>query len=135
MLLTAGALVSAGLLSCGKKAPPIPPERPPLAQVTQLNGALEGDTVKLTWRHTGTRSTKAYVVLRAQSDAAKPDCPRCPIIFQQVGIRTVDADTETVEFTEPVPTGFIYTYKVQPVGSSGDRGPDSNVVIIDRSVH
>lgn len=133
-LLMAAALVLAALGGCGKKGPPVAPKSPPLPQVTELKGHLEGDTVFLSWRPAASDARiKGYVVLRAQADAAKPPCPGCPRVFQKVGEPSVDGDTEAVEFSEPVPHGFIYTYKVLPVGSSGDQGPESNYVTIDRS--
>ncbi|KJS29843.1 MAG: hypothetical protein VR64_18730 [Desulfatitalea sp. BRH_c12] len=123
-----------GVWSCGKKAPPVPPKRPPLPRAADLKGQLVDDTVTLTWqRGTSAEGITAYVIMRAQADVSKPPCPGCPLVFQKVGSVDVDRDTETVVFSDPVPPGFVYTYKVQPVGSSGDRGPDSNAVIIDRS--
>jgi hypothetical protein len=133
-LLMAAALVLAALGGCGKKGPPVAPKSLPLPQVTELKGRLEGDTVFLSWRPVASDSRiKGYVVLRAQADAAKPPCPGCPRVFQKVGEPSAGSDSEAVEFSEPVPPGFIYTYKVQPVGSSGDPGPESNFVTIDRS--
>ncbi len=119
---------------CGKKGPPVPPDHTPLAQVTSLKGRLEGDSVHLNWRPGDTgRGIKEFVVLRSQVDPAKPPCPGCPQIFQRVGTVAPDPLTQTAQFTESTAAGFIYTYKVQPVGASGERGPDSNTVTIDRS--
>lgn len=127
-------LTLVGLGGCGKKAPPVPPKRPPLPQVTALKGRLEGDTVYLNWRSEPVdRGVRGYVVLRAQSSAASPPCPGCPLVFQKAGVVSSEHADGAFEFAEPVPEGFIYTYKVQPVGSSGDRGQDSNSVIVDRS--
>lgn len=127
-------LVLTGLGGCGKKAPPVPPKRPPLPQVTELKGHLQGDTVTLTWRAApAAAGIRGYVVLRAQVSASGPSCPGCPLVFQKAGVVNSDQGTGELAFSEPVPAGFIYTYKVQPVGSSGDRGPSSNRIIIDRS--
>jgi hypothetical protein len=43
-------------------------------------------------------------------------------------------EAQNATFSEQVSAGFVYTYKVRPVGSGGDQGQDSNAVIIDRSV-
>jgi len=122
------------MYGCGRKAPPVPPRRAPLPPVTGLIGRLEGDVVTLTWRRDpAAGATRGYIVLRAQTSAANPPCAGCPLIFQTAGELSGDRGAETIEFSESVLPGFIYTYKVQPVGSAGDRGQDSNRVIIDRS--
>jgi hypothetical protein len=119
---------------CGKKGPPVPPQRPPLPQVTTLEGRLEGETIFLNWRPgEAARGIKAYVVLRSLVDPAKPPCPGCPRVFQRVGEIASDPSAEALQFSEPAAPGFIYTYKVQPLGTTGDPGPDSNAVSIDRS--
>jgi hypothetical protein len=129
-------LVLTGLSGCGKKAPPVPPRRAPLPQVSALKGHLEGDTVTLTWPSAPAAvGIRGYVVLRAQVSATSPSCPGCPMVFQKAGMVNADQGTGTLAFSEPVRAGFIYTYKVLPVGSAGDRGPASNSVIIDRSGH
>jgi hypothetical protein len=104
-----------------------------MLQPIELKGSVDADTVLLTWRHYAGTARNKYTLLRAQSDATKPACTECPMIFQMVGTLNVDRDTEVVEFKDQVPAGFIYTYKVHSVGSSGDRGPASNSVVIDRS--
>lgn len=127
-------MLSMATAGCGKKGPPVPPGHTPLAQTTSLKGNLEGDSVHLNWRPGDTAGgIKEYVVLRSQVDPAKPPCPGCPHVFQRVGTVAPDPLTPSVHFTEPAAPGFIYTYKVQPVGPSGETGPDSNTVTIDRS--
>jgi hypothetical protein len=102
--------------------------------VTTLEGRLEGDDIRLSWRPgESVKGIKAYAILRSQVDPAKPPCPGCPRVFQRVGQVTPDPKAEAVRFSEPTAPGFIYTYKVQPVGSSGESGPESNAVSIDRS--
>jgi len=121
------------LFACGKKAPPVPPKQLPIYAPIALKGTVQGDTVILNWRASGSQRPVKYEVFRAAADAAKPACPGCPLIFQAVGSLNVDPATETVEFKDQVIAGFIYTYKVLPVGSSGDKGPASNLLVIDRS--
>lgn len=135
MVVITGLLLT-GLCGCGKKAPPIAPARLPLPQVTELKGSLEDDTVTLVWRPAGQGGVlRSFDVLRAQSEADKPPCQGCPMIFQKVGTPAFSNDAERYIFSEAVAAGFVYTYKVQPVGSPGDQGPASNLVVIDRSSH
>ena len=132
LLLCAVLVTTVG--GCGKKGPPIPPRSTPLPQVTTLAGRLEGDAIHLSWRPgESVKGIKSYVILRSQVDPAKPPCPGCPRVFQRVGQVAPDPKAQAVQFSEPTASGFIYTYKVQPVGASGDSGPESNAVTIDRS--
>jgi predicted small lipoprotein YifL len=131
VLISLCFLATAG---CGRKGPPVPPQRTPLPQATELSGRLEGDTATLTWRRpAAAQGLREYAVMRAQSKGSDPACPGCPLVFQEAERITTDVDTDTFEFSERVPEGFIYTYKVQTVEASGDRGQDSNRVIIDRA--
>ena len=133
-LLLGLALLVMAFGGCGKKAPPVAPKSPLLPQVTTLEGHLEGDTVYLNWRPgESAKGIKGYTVLRSQTDPAKPPCPGCPRIFQRVGEVAPAPDGKRVQFSEPTASGFIYTYKVQPLGPSGETGPESNAVTIDRS--
>ncbi|MDA8140914.1 MAG: hypothetical protein M0036_19875 [Desulfobacteraceae bacterium] len=123
-------IITAITMGCGIKAAPVPPNRSSLTTVTALKGRLEDNRVTLTWPNSG--GNASYLVLRATSDPAKP-CPGCPLVFQTIGTAKIDPATESVTYSELVASGFVYTYKVQPVGSAGDRGSDSNMVVIDRS--
>jgi hypothetical protein len=128
------ALLAAGLWACGVKAPPVPPQHPPLPAVVDLAATLDGDTVTLTWNHDRTaRGVAGYEVVRSAADPARPPCPGCPLVYQKAGTAAASRDTAAVTFTEQVPAGFVYTYKVRAVGSSGDRGADAGTVVVDRS--
>jgi hypothetical protein len=129
--LAAVCLLIIGPWACGKKAPPIPPKRPPLPQPMALEGWREGNRVRLSWRQGQSgQGICGYAVLRAQWPADQPPCDGCPLIFKEVGTLTVEPDVEQVEFTDLIGTDFVYSYKVQPIGSSGDRGPDSNRIVM-----
>ena len=123
------------LAGCGKKGPPVPPRQPAAPQVIELDGRLEDETARLTWRHPAdSRELRGYAVMRARSTAANPTCPGCPLLFEEAGWMAVDAGRDLFEFSEPVPEGMIHIYQVQPVTGSGDRGRASNRVIVDRTV-
>jgi hypothetical protein len=136
MALTLILLAGLALWGCGVKGPPVPPQRPPLQPAEGLTGSLEGDTVILTWHHDpGAKGIDSYVVLRAQDDPATPECPGCPRIYQRVGTAHVDRATRELRFSETVPDGYVYTYKLRAVGTTGDQGPDSRTIVIDRCVN
>ena len=123
---------------CGKKAPPVAPRHLPMVGVSDLKGGLSQSTVRLVWRHNPDNSRVAgYVVLRAQSSLAQPECPGCPMVFQKVETialsRSMRKKEHALEFYQDVAQGFRYTYNVRPYQSSGARGPDSNFVVISYS--
>lgn len=123
------------LNGCGKKAPPVAPSEAPLAAVRDLAGGLNKDAVRLTWNHPSENAKAAgYVILRAQSALAKPDCPDCPQLFQKVATvpvsRSMRKQRHPLEYYQNLAQGFRYTFKVRPYESSGGQGPDSNLVMI-----
>jgi predicted small lipoprotein YifL len=123
------------LVGCGRKAPPTVPDQSPLVPVKDLQANLTNGKVRLTWSHLPDNvAVVGYIVLRAQSALAKPECPQCPQVFQKVAtvpVRRVLRDTEAdMEFVQDVMEGFRYTFKVRPYTSSTNRGPDSGLVVI-----
>ncbi len=134
-LLLCGLLLVTTSGGCGKKGPPVAPKHPPLPQVTTLDGRLEGDSVFLSWQPgEPAKGIKGYMILRSQTDPANPPCDGCPRVFQRVGQVALESGSEQLRFSEPTLPGFIYTYKVQPLGLSGETGPESNAVTIDRGM-
>lgn len=120
---------------CGKKGPPVAPQRSPLIRVNDLQGGLQEGTVRLTWNHSAENAGAAgYIVLRAQSSIDRPECPGCPLVFQKVETismpRSQRRKKHALEFYQDVAEGFRYTYSVRPYHSSGAQGPDSNLVVI-----
>jgi hypothetical protein len=133
LLAAAGALLWGG---CGVKAPPVAPKQPPLPLVTDLNAAYSKGRVLLGWHHPGGDTPAVgYQVQKSQRSLSQPQCPGCPIMFQTIGTeklqRTLGAQRHALEFEAVAPPGYRYHFKVVPVQSSGARGPDSNVVIIE----
>lgn len=128
-------LVLTLLNGCGKKAPPVAPRQPPLAAISDLKGALKQETVRLTWHHSPDNAGAAgYIILRAQSDLSRPECPECPLVYQKIDTipmsRSFCKKRHIMEFYHDVADGFRYTFNVRPYASSGDQGPDSNPVVI-----
>lgn len=130
--LTAVLLIPFWVFACGLKGPPVPPRQPPLPAVTGLKGQLDNGVVTLTWQHPAdTQGVAGYVVYRAQTKLSEPDCPDCPLVFESLETLSVSEASEQIEFTQPVASGFRYTFKVRPSGPSGGQGPDSNLVVIE----
>ncbi len=128
-------LVLQVLGGCGRKAPSTIPDRSPMIAVKDLQGSLDKDTVRISWRHSPDNSgAVGYIVLRAQSSLDKPNCPDCPQVFQKVDTvpvsRALRRQQTEMEFVQNVMSGFRYTYKVRPYQSSGSQGPDSNLLVI-----
>lgn len=129
MIIT--CLLMLGPWGCGKKAPPVPPKRPPLPQPTTLKGFMDGNRIRLTWQQGESgQGVTGYAVMRAQWPADQPPCDGCPLIFREVGTLTVEPDVEAFEFNDLLQTGQVYSYKVLPIGSSGDRGSASNRIVL-----
>ena len=130
---TAVVLIIIMLLgACGKKAPPVPPRAAPLPVVSDLKIAIEDKSVVLRWRTDKTADgVEGYTVYRATTDLSAGECPGCPVIFQKID-RVMDKGADAaLMFSEPVPPGFRYTYKVRPFYSSGGEGPDSNMAVVE----
>ncbi len=137
--LVRGFLLAAAfflILGCGKKAPPVAPRQAPLVAVADLQAAVQGEEVTLTWTHSAeNRHATGYVVLRSRKSRDEAPCPGCPQVFKRIGSVPMDRSQrkqrQRREFTDALAPGFRYTYSVRPVGSSGAQGPDSNRVDID----
>jgi len=124
-------LLMVGPCACGRKAPPVPPKRPPLPQPMELIAWREGDTVGLSWRPGARdRGVVRYAVLRSQWPIEAPPCEGCPLVFQEVGSVEAAPETDAYTFTDRIQTDLVYSYKIEPRGSAGDRGPASRRIVV-----
>ena len=124
-------LLMIGPWACGRKAPPVPPKRPPLPQPMELKAWREGDTVGLSWRPgERERGVVRYTVLRSQWPVEAPPCEGCPLVFQEVGSVEAAPEVDAYTFTDRIQTDLVYSYKIEPVGSAGDRGPASRRIVV-----
>jgi predicted small lipoprotein YifL len=119
------------LAGCGRKGPPVPPQRTTPPQAIELDARIEGRTAVLTWRRSaGASDGQEYAVMMAQTKTDSV-CPGCPLVFREAGRVATDSGKDAYAFnSEPLAEGYIYTFKVQPVGFAGGRGQESNRVII-----
>lgn len=147
----AGLLVAVALLGCGKKGPPLSPERVAPAPVRDLAASLEGRSVRLTWTYPDRRADRAPLkdlaelrVYRREDPADAPQ-PKPAILEgeQVVGFQQMLA----VELKNPAPARLVghqvtfvddkdltfgrrYTYVVTSVSGRGRISVPSNRITV-----
>jgi len=57
LFLSIGLVI--GVMACGLKGPPVPPQHAPMPGVSDLRGTVEGQTILLTWSGSGAGGTQA----------------------------------------------------------------------------
>jgi hypothetical protein len=158
--LALALLVPLGLGACGRRGPPVEPERRVPAAVADLTAAMAADGVRLSWtlpRIRADRSpvkelrrTEVYRRLDEEDGEAKPDRPAVLVFGGLFGGRTAVPGFDRVAnilLAEPAPaevaggrvsytdaqgltTGKRYTYVVVAVDAQGRPSPPSNRVAI-----
>lgn len=147
LLLVLATLVLAG---CGKKGPPVAPERRVPAVVSGLSAVVEGSTVVLTWSNPATRAdgtrmrdlTTVRVYRREDAGDGEPK-PALLSWGKVVGydeiavIRLAQPDPATVEGArvtwvdrEKLTLGRRYVYVVTAVDSIGRSSPPSPRLVV-----
>ncbi|MBW1999668.1 MAG: hypothetical protein JRJ29_17110 [Deltaproteobacteria bacterium] len=129
-------LLSLGIQSCGKKAPPfLPPSEPLTARVIDLKGEWLGDDIVLKGViREGERDAKgkAFMGLRvyyAEYPRGSLPCEGCPLKLdayqdfgrEALGDRGVECRLKGKEKDR------VYYFKVHLVGDKGLMGPPSNI--------
>lgn len=149
--IVAVALVSA---ACGKKGPPIPPERRLPAAVADLSVEVQGRQVTLTWTNPRDRADKSplrdlsaiYIFRRedaagAESRPAVADGERV-VGFERVGVVELKRESPEVRVegrpgrfvdAEGLATGRRYTYVVTAVDQERRASPPSKRVMVNLS--
>ena len=112
-------LLSASLVGCGVKGPPVAPAAPPIPSVADLSYRLDGGTVILDWRLPARLSREqarvsVFGVYQSQSQLAEETCEGCPLVFEKVAAVPY-VETNSNRFSTPVnlEPGFRYVFKVQ----------------------
>ena len=125
-------LVLTLMAGCGIKAPPVPPEKPPLPAIKNLKAVMEDNgNAKLQWQQPGQADHVAgYLVYRSHSDPSGEDCSGCPVLFEKIGRVDRAGEISAFDFSDTVAAGATYRYKVVPVYATGAGGPDSNIVTL-----
>ena len=130
------------LIGCGKKAPPVPPQRFTPPAVNDLSYRLAGSTLSLNWTLPAIKKTKptdiaGCIVFRARASVSESDCPTCPPKFVSVADLSPGGDSQTkknlktMNYSESLTQGYRYTYKVNCYSAKGVSGRDSNTVEFD----
>ena len=124
-------------LGCGRKDAPMAPGQPAVDAVADLQAAVNGSLVELTWHQTGEPgNVKGYNVYRAETALDKDACAGCPQVFKKMTLVDRQARTDAYTFADDTTQpGFRYTYKLQTVLTDNAAGPRSNSVSIDRPKH
>jgi len=122
------------LPGCGKKGPPVYPQKTPVPAVSDLTYRIDGNIMTLTWtipEAKGKEAFDGFIVYRYQRPDSDSPCKNCPKLFQQVAnieIDTSDYENRNMDYREEIIKGFVYTYKVVLFTKDGASGTDSNHV-------
>jgi predicted small lipoprotein YifL len=153
LILRAGIalLVALTLLGCGKKGPPVAPERRVPAAVSELSAVVEGPVVVLTWSNPGTRAdgtrmrdlTTIRIYRREDAGDGEPK-PALLSWGKVVGydeiaaIRLAEPDPATMEGPratwadrEKLTVGRRYVYVLTAMDSIGRSSPPSPRVVVN----
>ena len=138
ILILSGAII----WGCGKKGPPVPPQRYRPEAVTDLSYELSNGRVKLRWtipRQEDQQRVRIVgcTVYRAQRTLADADCIECRRSFQPAA--NIDVPPEATDrarrqqlgFDDNLTPGFEYAYRVVCSTAAGAAGKVSNVVRIE----
>ncbi|MEK7364788.1 MAG: fibronectin type III domain-containing protein [candidate division NC10 bacterium] len=153
LMLRAGIalLVALTLLGCGKKGPPVAPERRIPVAVSDLSAVVEGPAVVLTWSNPGTRADgtrlKDLTTIRIyrREDAGDGEPKPAMLSWGKVvgydeiaAIRLAEPDPATVEGPratwadrEKLTVGRRYVYVRTAMDSIGRSSPPSPRVVVN----
>ncbi len=134
-------ILNGAWIGCGKKAPPVPPQRYIPLAVNDLSYRLEGHSLILNWtipaeKITRTLEIAGCTVFRAQISIGESDCPTCPPEFKPLADLRIDGEksTKTIQrkmsYNDLPAKGYHYTYKVNCYSKKSISGKDSNYVAI-----
>jgi hypothetical protein len=123
------------LPACGKKGPPVPETFTPPPVVEGLQIILEDNMALLRWpipewEEKGEDYLAGFFVYRSKT-AADKTCEDCPVRFKKVADIQIKNSTSAGSYTEPLETGFQYSFRVSGYTDSGYEGDKSETVTID----
>ncbi|MBW1696914.1 MAG: hypothetical protein JRH18_07695 [Deltaproteobacteria bacterium] len=119
------------LLSCGKKAPPMPPREKPPAAIKDLSAQVQEDQLVLSWTVPSLKRTGGFYVYRSKLPISEPECKKCPVLFTRVAdisITGLPAEEKAFTYNETLRKGYRYIYKVTVYSEAGLVSSDSNYV-------
>jgi hypothetical protein len=138
-ILAAFILWAALAGGCGKKGPPVPPQRYRPPAVTDLSYELTDQRVRIQWTVAGPGDPQqapvaGCAVYRAQRPLDENDCIDCRLSFQKTADVAVPkeasgtAGRQRLDFSDDLTPGFEYAYRVICSTAAGVSGKESNVV-------
>lgn len=141
VLLTLGFGLVLAMAGCGVKAPPVPPGSIPPAAITDLTYTLDENLVTLNWsiptgKAAGSAGLAGFVIYRAATSMDDPICDGCPALFRRIAevdfeeLIAGNPDRKTVTFQQTIEKGYQYIFKVTAFSKDGQRGADSNRVVV-----
>jgi hypothetical protein len=127
-------LLAEMLFGCGRKLPPSPPQQfmPPV--VADLAFRLEENRVTLSWTVPQLQKDQpapaGFRIFRARQVSAEADCSTCKLEFKQTGDVTSKGKKpgSPLHFSETLPPGYKYVYKVVAYDAKGFDGKDSKSI-------
>lgn len=142
VVFVTGFVLGAVTMGCGVKTSPIPPKSIAPEAITDLAFTLGPGQATLRWsiplgRSAGTAGLGGFLVYRAMTPASEPVCDGCPVLYRPIA--KMDAETllvgapnrKNVTLVQPIDPGYHYIFKVIAYSKDGQRGPDSNLVVIE----
>jgi hypothetical protein len=120
------------VISCGKKAPPVPPRHAPPPAVTDLAKQIEKDRLILTWtvpkgNRKAISSLAGFFIYRSKKADSAPECKDCPVLFTRIADVPI-RKKGVMTYSETLEEGFRYIYKVIARSKAGLTSGDSNYV-------
>ncbi len=113
-----GLMVMGLFFSCGKKGPPLPPNREgfELQAPYDLTHEIKGDRAIVTWKHDAIRAgspvnIEGFDIFLSQVTA--DDCVGCPVIFEKIDT----TGPATREYIIPVLAGSRYYIRIMAAGT------------------
>jgi hypothetical protein len=124
-----------GLLNCGKKADPRPPDVPPPSAISDLKATLIESGVSLRWSIPQTKGViQKFKIQRSELDKDKYSCLDCPreftliadIVMNDPALRKEEGNIVGYQDLQ-VRSGYIYMYRIIACDSSGNCSEASNI--------
>ena len=128
-------MVTLVLAACGLKDAPVPPKAQAPPAVSDLAATVEGDSVLLRWTVPKVAQAGAFgkgraVLSRAGTSLADAPCRECPLLFQRVADIPISG-AEAMTYSEKLPRGFKYTYRIVMTFERAGNSPSSNAAVIE----